>query len=219
LRYEEAKLHSRGSVDEQDGGMIRRITFLYYIGWDDFPLAIFQVLPLIWAIFTNPEASLEYVAVAGLVGKTEPMLCGRVHFLHVEPFVMRHRWIVCISAARLPVGIRSPRDELAIARQQFVLFTPRETCPLLLKHMGGWAFFHSAVRVLAATAGGERAATPAPRRAATAGRKIKTQICVLIESRRRCSAHPGVTLLDGLVVEEFSGKLCGGLRWPIWMSE
>ena len=40
MRYEEAKLISRGSVDEQDGGMIRRITFLYYIGWDDFPLAI-----------------------------------------------------------------------------------------------------------------------------------------------------------------------------------
>src|SRR6516225_622188 len=99
LRYEEAKLISRGSVDEQDGGMIRRITFFYYIGWDDFPLAIFQVLPLIFAVFTNPEASPEYVAVAtaGLVGKTEPMLCGRVHFLLVKPFVMRHRWIVCIS--------------------------------------------------------------------------------------------------------------------------
>jgi len=40
LRYEEAKLLSGGSVDEQDGGMIRGITFLYYIGWDDFPLAI-----------------------------------------------------------------------------------------------------------------------------------------------------------------------------------
>jgi hypothetical protein len=47
LRYEEAKLDSRGSVDEQDGGMIRRITFFYYIGWDDFPLAIFQILPLV----------------------------------------------------------------------------------------------------------------------------------------------------------------------------
>src|SRR5262245_13419277 len=47
LRYEEAKLLSRGSVDEQDGGMIRRIAFLDYIGWNDFPLAIFQVLPLV----------------------------------------------------------------------------------------------------------------------------------------------------------------------------
>ncbi len=47
LRYEEAKLLSRGSVDEQDGGTIGRITFLYYIGWDDLPLAIFQVLPLV----------------------------------------------------------------------------------------------------------------------------------------------------------------------------
>jgi hypothetical protein len=47
LRYEEAKLLSRGSVDEQDRGTIGRITFLYYIGWDDFPLAIFEVLPLV----------------------------------------------------------------------------------------------------------------------------------------------------------------------------
>jgi hypothetical protein len=47
LRYEEAKLLSRGSVDEQDGGMIGRITFLYDIRWDGFPLAIFQVLPLV----------------------------------------------------------------------------------------------------------------------------------------------------------------------------
>jgi hypothetical protein len=81
--------------------MIRRITCFYYIGWeDDFPLAIFQVLPLIRAIFTNPEASVEYVAVAaaGLVGKAEPIPCGRVYFLLVKPFVMRHRWIVCISA-------------------------------------------------------------------------------------------------------------------------
>ena len=79
--------------------MIRRVTFLYYVGWDGFPLAVFQVLPLVRAIFTNPEAGLEYVAVAaaGLVGKTEPMLCSRVHFLLVEPFVMRHRRIVRIS--------------------------------------------------------------------------------------------------------------------------
>ena len=42
MRYEEAKLLSGGSVDEQDGGTIRRITFFYYIGWNNFPLAIFQ---------------------------------------------------------------------------------------------------------------------------------------------------------------------------------
>src|SRR5262245_66548939 len=79
LRYEEAKLLSRGSVDEQDGGMIGRITFLYDIGWDGFPLAIFQVLPLVRAILSDPEAGLEYVAVAaaGLVRKTEPMQIGR----------------------------------------------------------------------------------------------------------------------------------------------
>src|SRR4030095_5749402 len=47
LRHEEAKLLSGGSVDEQDGGMIRRVTFLYYVGWDGFPLAVFQVLPLV----------------------------------------------------------------------------------------------------------------------------------------------------------------------------
>jgi hypothetical protein len=99
LRHEEAKVLSRGSVDEQDGGMIGRVTFLYYVGWDGFPLVVFQVLPLVWAILTNPETGLEYVAVAaaGLVGKTESMLCGRVHFLLVEPFVMRHRRIVRIS--------------------------------------------------------------------------------------------------------------------------
>ena len=99
MGYEEAKLLSRGSVDEQDRGTIGRITFLYYIGRDDFPLAIFQVLPLVGTIFTNPEAGLEYVAVvaARLVGKTEPTLYSRVHFLLVEPFVMRHRRIVSIS--------------------------------------------------------------------------------------------------------------------------
>ena len=59
--------------------MIRGITFLDDVRWYDFPLAILQVLPLVGAIFTNPEAGLEYVAVvaARLKGKTEPMLCGR----------------------------------------------------------------------------------------------------------------------------------------------
>jgi hypothetical protein len=72
LRYKEAKLHSRGFVDEQNGGVIRGITFLYDVGWYDFPLSILQVLPLVGAIFTNPEAGLEYVAVvaARLVGQT-----------------------------------------------------------------------------------------------------------------------------------------------------
>src|SRR5262245_15265666 len=79
--------------------MIRGIIFFYYVGWNDFPLAILQVLPLVRAILANPEAGLEYVAVAAarLVRKTEPTLCGRVHFLLVEPFVMLHRRIVRIS--------------------------------------------------------------------------------------------------------------------------
>ena len=47
LRYEEAKLYSRGFVDEQHGRMIGRVTFLDDVRWDDFPLAIFQVLPLV----------------------------------------------------------------------------------------------------------------------------------------------------------------------------
>jgi hypothetical protein len=47
LRHEEAKLLPCGSVDKQDGSMIGRVTFLYYVGWDGFPLAVFQVLPLV----------------------------------------------------------------------------------------------------------------------------------------------------------------------------
>jgi hypothetical protein len=99
LWYEEAKLYSREFVDEEHGRMIGGVAFLDDIGWDDFPLAIFQVLPLIWAIFTDPETSLEYVAVvaAGLPGNTEPLLRGRIHLLLVKPFVMRHRRIVSIS--------------------------------------------------------------------------------------------------------------------------
>jgi hypothetical protein len=47
LWYEEAKLYSREFVDEEHGCMIGGVAFLDDIGWDDFPLAIFQVLPLI----------------------------------------------------------------------------------------------------------------------------------------------------------------------------
>src|SRR5258706_9654674 len=52
LRYKEAKLHSRIFVDEQHGGVIGCVTFFYDVGWNGFPLAIFQVLPLVRAIFT-----------------------------------------------------------------------------------------------------------------------------------------------------------------------
>ena len=47
LRYKEAKLHSRVFVDEQHGGVIGCVTFFYDVGWNGFPLAIFQVLPLV----------------------------------------------------------------------------------------------------------------------------------------------------------------------------
>jgi len=75
------------------------VTFFDDVGGNGFPLAIFQVLPLVGAIFANPEAGLEYVAVvaARLVEKTEPTLYGRIHFLRVEPFVMRHRRIVSVG--------------------------------------------------------------------------------------------------------------------------
>ena len=55
LWHEEAKLHSREFVDEQHGRMIGGVAFLDDVGWDHFPLAVFQVLPLIRAIFTDPE--------------------------------------------------------------------------------------------------------------------------------------------------------------------
>src|SRR6266404_1294124 len=99
LRYKEAKLHSRVFVDEQHGGVIGCVTFFYDVGWNGFPLAIFQVLPLVRAIFTNPETGLEYVAVvaARFPRNTEAFPRGRGHFLRVEPLVVRHRRIVSVS--------------------------------------------------------------------------------------------------------------------------
>src|SRR6266571_1488384 len=47
LRYKEAELHSRVFVNKQHGGVIGCVTFFYDVGWNDFPLAIFQVLPLV----------------------------------------------------------------------------------------------------------------------------------------------------------------------------
>src|SRR5205823_11093813 len=72
------------------------------VGWNGFPLAIFQVLPLVRAILTNPETGFEYVAVVatGFPGNTEPFPRGRVHFLRVEPFVVHHRRIVSVNTKR-----------------------------------------------------------------------------------------------------------------------
>jgi hypothetical protein len=47
LRYKEAELHSRVFVNEQHGDVIGCVTFFYDVGWNGFPLAIFQVLPLV----------------------------------------------------------------------------------------------------------------------------------------------------------------------------
>ena len=80
--------------------MIGRITFLYDIGGDGFPLAIFQVLPLVRAVCANPETGLEDVAVVAtrFPGNTKSLPSGRVHFLPVEPLVVWHRWVVSVSS-------------------------------------------------------------------------------------------------------------------------
>src|SRR5258708_24627713 len=77
--------------DEQHGGVIGCVAFFYDVGWNGFPLAIFQVLPLVRAIFTNPETGLEYVAVvaARFPRNTEAFPRGRGHFLRVEPLVVQ----------------------------------------------------------------------------------------------------------------------------------
>src|SRR5258708_21203358 len=84
--------------DEQHGGVIGCVAFFYDVGWNGFPLAIFQVLPLVRAIFTNPETGLEYVAVvaARFPRNTEAFPRVRGHFLRVEPLVVRHRRIVSV---------------------------------------------------------------------------------------------------------------------------
>jgi hypothetical protein len=63
------------------------------------PLAIFQVLPLIRTVVTNPEAGLEDIAVvaAGLPGHAEPLPSGRSHFLSVKPLVVRDRRVVGVG--------------------------------------------------------------------------------------------------------------------------
>jgi len=47
--------------------------------------------PLIRAILADPEAGFEHIAVvaARLIQKAESALCGWVHFLLIEPFVVR----------------------------------------------------------------------------------------------------------------------------------
>jgi hypothetical protein len=100
LRYEEAKLNSGVPVDEQHGRVVGSVTLLDDVGWDCFPLAILQVLPLVRTVVANPETGLEDITVvaAGLPGNTEPLPGGGIHFLPIEPFMVGHRRVVSVGA-------------------------------------------------------------------------------------------------------------------------
>jgi hypothetical protein len=99
-RHEEAEFNSSVPIDEQHGEVIRGIFFLDDIGWDDFPLAILQVLPLVRPIFADPETGFVDVAIvtARSPGNTKSLSSSRVHFLFVEPFVVRHRWVMGVNS-------------------------------------------------------------------------------------------------------------------------
>src|SRR3954468_12411571 len=82
--------------------MVRRIFFLDDIRRHQFPVPVLQVLPLIRSILSNSEARLVDIAVvaAASPGYAQALARTRVHLLRVEPFVMRHRRIVSVSANR-----------------------------------------------------------------------------------------------------------------------
>src|SRR5215211_4564360 len=82
--------------------MVRRIFFLNDIGRHQFPVPVFQVLPLVRSVLSHSEPGLVDIAVvaAASPGYAQALARTRVHLLRVEPFVMRHRWIVSVGANR-----------------------------------------------------------------------------------------------------------------------
>jgi hypothetical protein len=96
VRQEEAELHTIVLVDEQNWLTIRGVFVLNDVRWDDFPLAVLEVLPLIRPIGCDAESGFKYVTVfaATLPGDTDALARCGVHFLFVIPFVVRHRSVV-----------------------------------------------------------------------------------------------------------------------------
>ena len=96
------KLHSVASVNKQHWDVIGCVAFFDDVGRDDFPLAIFEILPLVRIVLCDAETCFEYVTVIAtrFPRNTEPVTCSRVHYLVIEPVGVLHRRIVSLYCQR-----------------------------------------------------------------------------------------------------------------------